>query len=72
MSRAIPGASTTGEDKPELLAEHNMDYFGSNNTEMSFSKSFIALLGNKGLFDFYRNYYKEVYIVLSVSFWQFV
>lgn len=65
----MPGASTIGTAKPELFMEQGADYFGSNDTEMSFSKSFIALLGNKGLLYFYHDYYEKVYLVLSISFW---
>lgn len=38
-----------------------MDYSRSNDREMSCSKSFIALLGNKGLLDFYHNCYESVF-----------
>lgn len=45
VSWAGPGAA-----KPCFLMEQSTDYFGSNNAEMSFSKSLVAPLGSKGLF----------------------
>lgn len=45
VSWAGPGAA-----KPRFLTEQSTGYFGSNDKEMSFSKCFVALLGNKGLF----------------------
>lgn len=58
LTASLPRAglhwTSPGAAKLCFLMEQSPDYFGSNDTENSFSKSFVALLGSKGLFYYWQ------------------